>query len=193
MLNKRVHAESPGEQPIARTRNAVAVKIVDEPAQPCSLLHPAKERYDVLFGKVVREQRTQDQIGRAMQVSGEGIAGKPSYSGVPRRKLACCPGGMGVHINAREIDLDGLAPGPSLDTPEHVTASASDIDDVQRLRVVTKLPQPPQRGTVVQGEPVRETQRDQARPELCIRARFIHPLREEGTAIEIQAFRRHEI
>jgi len=53
----------------------MAVKIVDKPPSGCMTIHPLKELDDLTIGQMVRENRTDDEIGAAIRVQRENIGG----------------------------------------------------------------------------------------------------------------------
>ena len=169
------------------------MQVIDKPAESRCVLHPAQKSHDLRVWQVVGKKRAQYQIGWTMQLRAEGVPGQPADLAIGGRELMCRTCRVGIEINAGKLHGYRLTPGPSLDPLQHIAAATTHIHHVKRTRAPAKLPQPLQRRTGIEGEPVGETQGYQARPELFVRARFIHPLGDLGAVTEAQRTKRHGI
>ncbi len=73
-------------------------EIVDEPSDGCVRFHPAEKLNDLLVGEMMREQRTDDQIGRMRRRVGIDVDGNPADFTARRRGFRSDSGGVGVEI-----------------------------------------------------------------------------------------------
>lgn len=140
-----VPAEEGGEQAVEAGGAGGAGEVVDEPAEAGGLVLPAEHADDPVLFQVVHEKARDDEVRRVRGGKGEGVCGKPEDGrgraqarvarGAAEFGLTGEDGGLGVEIDAGEIDGNAADGGPASDADEGVSAAGADIENAEgRLR-----------------------------------------------------------
>ena len=175
-------------------RNRLAMKIVDEPSQAGRALHPSQQCDDLRIGQVMRQKRTDDDIGIRSGISGKCIADNPLNPLRSWSRLLRSTDGVRVQVDSGQFNIDSSSVSPPVDSPQHIAITAADVDHAQPARMTgmssDELVHPRNRRSIRKGEPVHPRDVMETIAKLLIAARPIHQLGQIGTARKIQSRRR---
>lgn len=114
--------------------NASAGEIVDEPTELGVLLHPPEKADEAGIVKMVRENRTDHEMNGTIRRECEDVGGDPADAIRGRRQFGCNGDGVGIDVEAGELDSEVALCGPAPDAAQSIAIAAADVEDVERLR-----------------------------------------------------------
>jgi len=133
VLNKGMKPGQFGEDAEEMVGERRARKIVDEPANLRVPLHPSQKSNNVVFVKMMGEERTDDEINGLPRGVIEDICADPLDCAFGRACIGGNDCGVRVEVDTSQSDGDAAALCPSLDAAQRVTITAADVENMKRV------------------------------------------------------------